>query len=181
MNMASVKHRKYFLLNLILWWIYEQHTGSNFLDDYPFLKINLTRQYLQISNESRSKKLRKFTLTIMLKEWIDFTSFGLFGIYSSRLFFHIHSKTPHVVTVLWQDSDDVVTILSPTRNLVEGYKTVYLCHLDSYTVTVCNGYLVSSHVVTIQLPTRYLVDRFSHRPHGTGYPITCVFYVVTVQ
>ena len=26
----------------------------------------------------------------------------------------IHSKTPHVVTVLWLDSDDVVTILSPT-------------------------------------------------------------------
>ena len=51
----------------------------------------------------------------------------------------LHSKTPHVVTVLWQDSDDVVTILSPTRNLVEGYKTMYLCHLDSYTVTVCNG------------------------------------------
>ena len=44
--------------------------------------------------------------------------------------------------MLWLDSDDVVTILSPTRNLVEGYKTVYLCHLDSYTVTVCNGYLV---------------------------------------
>ena len=42
-----------------------------------------------------------------------------------------------------------VTILSSTRNLVEGYKTVYLCHLDSYTVTVCNGYLVSSHAVTV--------------------------------
>ena len=26
----------------------------------------------------------------------------------------LHNKTPHVVTVLWQDSDDVVTILSPT-------------------------------------------------------------------
>ena len=60
----------------------------------------------------------------------------------------IHSKTPHVVTVLWLDSDDVVTILSSTRNLVEGYKTVYLCHLDSYTVTVCNGDL-SSHAVTV--------------------------------
>ena len=72
---------------------------------------------------------------------------------------HVHSKTPHVVTVLWQDSDDVVTVLSPTRNLVEGYKTMYLCHLDSYTVTVCNGYQVSAHVVTIQLPTRYLYSR----------------------
>ena len=61
----------------------------------------------------------------------------------------VHSKTPHVVTVLWLDSDGVVTILSSTRNLVEGYKTVYLCHLDSYTVTVCNGYLVSSHAVTV--------------------------------
>ena len=63
--------------------------------------------------------------------------------------FQVHSKTPIVVTVLWLDSDYVVTILSSTRNLVEGYKTVYLCHLDSYTVTVCNGYLVSFHVVTV--------------------------------
>ena len=61
----------------------------------------------------------------------------------------VHSKTPHIVTVLWLDSDDVVTILSSTRNLVEGYKTVYLCHLDSYTVTVCTRYLVSFHVVTV--------------------------------
>ena len=73
----------------------------------------------------------------------------------------------------------MVTILSPTRNLVEGYKTVYLCHLDSYTVTVCNT--VSSHVVTIQLPTRCLVDGFLHRPHGIVYLITCVSDVVTVQ
>ena len=62
---------------------------------------------------------------------------------------YVHSKTPIVVTVLWLDSDDVVTILSSTRNLVEGYKIVYLCHLDSYTVTVCNGYLVSFHAVTV--------------------------------
>ena len=75
----------------------------------------------------------------------------------------------------------MVTILSPTRNLVEGYKTVYLCHLDSYTVTVCNGYLVSAHVVTVQLPTRCLVDRFLHRPHGSGYLITYVSDVVTVE
>ena len=100
------------------------------------------------------------------------------GFYRSH---HIHSKTPHVVTVLWLDSDDVVTILLSTRNLVEGYKTVYLCHLDSYTVTVCNGYLVSSHVVTVQLPTRCLVDRLIHRPRGSGYLITFVSDVVTVQ
>ena len=75
----------------------------------------------------------------------------------------------------------MVTILSSTRNLVEGYKTVFLCHLDSNTVTVCNRYLVSSHVVTVQLPTRCQVDRFLHRPHGSGYLITCVSDVVTVQ
>ena len=75
----------------------------------------------------------------------------------------------------------MVTILSPTRNLVEGYKTVYLCHLDSYTVTVCNGYLVSSHVVTMQLPTRCLIDRFLHRPHGSGHLIICVCSVVAVS
>ena len=75
----------------------------------------------------------------------------------------------------------MVTILSPTRNLVEGYKTVYLCHLDSYTVPVCNRYLVSSHVVTVQVLTRCLVYRFLHRPHGNGYLYTCVSDVVTVQ
>ena len=75
----------------------------------------------------------------------------------------------------------MVTILSPTRNLVEGYKTAYLCHIDSHTATVCNGYLVSSHVVTVQLPTRCLVDRFLHRPHGSGYLITCMSDMVTVQ
>ena len=75
----------------------------------------------------------------------------------------------------------MVTILSSTRNLAVGYKTVYLCHHDSYTVTVCTQYLVSSHVVAVQLPTRCLVDRFLHRPHGSVYLITCVSNVVTVQ
>ena len=65
--------------------------------------------------------------------------------------------------------------------LVKGYKTMYLCHLGSYTVTVCEGYLLSSHVVTVQLPTRYLEDKFLHRPHASGYLITCVSDVVTVQ
>ena len=59
----------------------------------------------------------------------------------------LHSKTPHVVTMLWLDSDNVVTIHLLVA-LVEGYKTAYLCHLDSYTVTVCIRYLVSSHAVT---------------------------------
>ena len=65
--------------------------------------------------------------------------------------------------------------------LVEGYKTVHLSHLDSYTVTVCARYLVSSYVVIVQLPTRWLVDRFLYRPHGSEYLITCVSDVVTVQ
>ena len=64
---------------------------------------------------------------------------------------------------------------------VEGYKTVYLCHFDSYTVTVCTGNLVSSHVVTVQLPTRCLENRFLHRPHGSGYLKMCVSDVITVQ
>ena len=93
----------------------------------------------------------------------------------------VHNKTPHAVTVLWLDSDDVVTIVSPTRNLLEGYRTVYLCRLDSYTVTVCDGYLVYSHVVTVQLPSRCLVDKFLYRPHGSGYLIKFVSDVVTVH
>ena len=54
----------------------------------------------------------------------------------------------HVVTVLWLDSDDVVTSFSPTTGTSGRLQTVFLCHLDSYTVTVCNEYLivVSSHV-----------------------------------
>ena len=40
---------------------------------------------------------------------------------------------------------------------------------------------MSSDVVTVQLPTRCLVDRFLHRPHGSGYLIMCVSNVVTVQ
>ena len=76
----------------------------------------------------------------------------------------------------------MVTIRSPIGLLVvlfACYKTV--CHFDSYTVTVCTRYLVSSHVVTVQLPTRCLVDRYLHKPHGSGYLITCVSDVVTVQ
>ena len=72
--------------------------------------------------------------------------------------------------MLWLDSDWVVRILSLTSALVEDYETVHLCHLDSYTVTVCTGYLVSSHEVTVQLPTRCLVDRFLHKPHGSEQP-----------
>ena len=51
----------------------------------------------------------------------------------------VHCQFPHAVTVLWQDSDNVVTILSPTVlvALVEGYTTVDLCHLHSYIVTMC--------------------------------------------
>ena len=48
-------------------------------------------------------------------------------------------------------------------------------------VCLFNGYLVSSHVLTVQLSTKCLVDRFLHRPHGSGYLITCVSDVVTVQ
>ena len=78
--------------------------------------------------------------------------------------FNVHSKTPHVVTMLWQDSDWLVTILSPT--IVECYKTVYLCHLDSYTQWLDCAYRVqvSSHVVSVQLPTRCLVGNYKCLP-----------------
>ena len=87
--------------------------------------------------------------------------------------FNVNSKTPHVVAMLWEDS--LVTILSPT--IVECYKTVYLCNLDSYTQwpdCVYRVPIVSSHVVSVQLLTRCLVDRFLHRSHDSGYLITCV-------
>ena len=93
----------------------------------------------------------------------------------------LHSKIPHVVTVLWPDSDDVVTILSPTSGTsgrLQNRVSVPPWFLHSDCVW---GYLVSSHVVTVQLPTRCLVDRFLHRLDGNGYLITCVSNVVTVQ
>ena len=33
---------------------------------------------------------------------------------SAMMEHELHSETPHIVTVLWLDSDDVVTIRSPT-------------------------------------------------------------------
>ena len=41
------------------------------------------------------------------------------------IFIHVHRKFSNVFTVLWQDSDNVVTFLSPSPFvvLVEGYKT----------------------------------------------------------
>ena len=58
----------------------------------------------------------------------------------------------------------MVSIHSPLVALVEGFESVYLCHLDPYTVTVCTRYFVSPHVVTVHLPTRCLVERFLPRP-----------------
>ena len=52
----------------------------------------------------------------------------------------VHSQSPHVF-ILWQDSDHVVTTLSPTS----GYKTMYLCHLDFYTVTYVSAHVVTAH------------------------------------
>ena len=65
--------------------------------------------------------------------------------------------------------------------LVEGYKTVYPCYLDSYTVTMCKW--VPSHCSsdTVQLSTRYLVTRFLNGPHRSRYPVLLVCHVVTVQ
>ena len=60
----------------------------------------------------------------------------------------LHSKTPHVVTVLWLDSDGVVTLHWSTSGTSGRLKTVYLCHLDSYTVTVSTRYLDDDHAVT---------------------------------
>ena len=83
--------------------------------------------------------------------------------------------------MLLLDSDDVVTILSPTSGTSGRLQNRVSVPHDSYTMTVCNGYIVSSHVVTVQLPTSCVVDRFLDRPHGSGYLITCVSDVVTVQ
>ena len=33
---------------------------------------------------------------------------------------NLHSKTPHVVTVVWHHSDNVVTILSPASSISGG-------------------------------------------------------------
>ena len=113
--------------------------------------------------------------------WVESTA-TYHGIYQNRCISQSkqqNSSCSHcAVTGQWWCGDYPLTYYSGT---MEGYKTVYLCHIDSYTVTECNGFLVSSHVVTVQLPTRCLVDRFLHRPHGSGYLITCVSHVAAVQ
>ena len=66
--------------------------------------------------------------------------------------------------------------------IVTRYKTLYLCHLDPYTVTM--WYWVPSHCpsITVQLPTRYFVARFLHiLKLGNGYPVQHVSDVVIVQ
>ena len=58
----------------------------------------------------------------IVSKWADFAKFfGFVGLHSAPrvsdslppAHANVHSKTPHVVTVLWLDSNDVVTILSP--------------------------------------------------------------------
>ena len=64
-------------------------------------------------------------------------------------YYIIHVKTPYVATVLWLASDDVVTILSPARG-TSGRLQNRVSVPDSYSVSVCNGYLVfpcSDHAV----------------------------------
>ena len=155
---------------LLLTWVKRKHKNAQ-----PFLPENLhpTDALHSWVHKQLSRNLDHAWPTWKKKTITQACDFSLIFISSIMHRIKVHSKTPNVVNVLWLDSDDVVTIVSSTRNLVEGYKTVYLCHLDSYTVTVCNRYLVSSHVVTVQLPTSCLVDRFLHRPHGSGYLITC--------
>ena len=85
------------------------------------------------------------------------------------------STSQCAVTGQWQCGDHPLTY---------KWKATKLCicaTLIHYTVTVCNRYLMSTHIVAVQLRTRCLVDRFLHRPHGNGYLITCVSDVVTIQ
>ena len=59
--------------------------------------------------------------------------------------------------------------------LTSGHKTVYLRHLDCFTVTALLG------TVTVQLPTRYLEARFLHGLQGSRYQKPSACDVVTVQ
>ena len=72
----------------------------------------------------KSGLVRDWTQTSCFADENDITKSHIITVVPGVILTTHGSKTPYVVTVLWQDSDDVVTILSPTRNLVEGYKTV---------------------------------------------------------
>ena len=53
---------------------------------------------------------------------------------------NVYSQFPHdVVTILWEDNDDVVAGLSPISGSSRGYKTMHLCHLDPNSVCVLLG------------------------------------------
>ena len=83
--------------------------------------------------------------------------------------FYHKSMLPSWVSVqpLWKHTFFVhllreICLKCTTSSLKEKKNLFVKLHSD------CNRYLVSSHVVTMQLPTRCLVDRFLHRPHGSG-------------
>ena len=87
------------------------------------------------------------------------------------MFATLHSKTPHVVTMQWLDSDWVVTILSPTSGTsgrLQNRVSVppWLLHSDDVyqvpSVFPCSDCAVTYYVSII-------VDRFLHRLLGSGY------------
>ena len=91
--------------------------------------------------------------------------------------FVIHCQFPYVVTMPWQGSDDVVTILSPTSDTscwLQNCVSVPLWFLHSDSI----GFLVATH----QWPYSYPLDAFRSQistwppPHGNGYPVPCVWY-----
>ena len=89
----------------------------------------------------------------------------------------VHYQFPHIiVTMLWQNNDNVVTILSPTSGTsrrLQNHVSVNATLIPTQSLCV-TGYLLSAHVVIVQLPTRCLVAKFLHRPNGSGYPVISV-------
>ena len=93
----------------------------------------------------------------------------------------VHHQFPYVVTVLWQGSDYVVTVLLSTcvtSGRLQNRVSVppWFLHSD-----LC--YWVPSRCpsVTVQLPTTYSVARLLHGPHCRRYPVLLVCHVITVQ
>ena len=64
----------------------------------------------------------------------------------------------HVVTVLLQGSDNVVTIFSPTSGTCGQLQTVYLLHLKSSMVTLCSSLpMTGGHVNA--MPNYYMCHK----------------------
>ena len=96
-----------------IWLIAHTQAKSNFA---TFSGITRLCWHHQESNPVQLRCRQEYfrLLVVILGYCRTYHSFPQSDILGTLNYQLVHNKTPHVVTTLWLDSDDVVTILSPT-------------------------------------------------------------------